>query len=77
MSSQTLQRYTGTYGVDDVPLALSDRAIDASRQIKDKPYGDAMQVNGVFGAEFSAPSQVVRFRILNASTETGFRLSRL
>ncbi len=63
-----------TYGVDDVPLALSDRAIDASKQIKVKPYGDSMQVNGVFRAEFSAPSQVVRFRLLNASTERSYNL---
>ncbi|MBS1560212.1 MAG: multicopper oxidase domain-containing protein [Bacteroidetes bacterium] len=63
-----------TYGVDDIPLALSDRAVDASKQIKVKPYGDSMQVNGVFRAEWNAPSQVVRFRILNASTERSYNL---
>ncbi|MBU3678901.1 MAG: T9SS type A sorting domain-containing protein [Candidatus Kapabacteria bacterium] len=62
------------YGIDDIPLALSDRAFDASQQISDVPYGDSAQVNGVLRAEWNAPAQVVRFRILNASTERSYNL---
>lgn len=63
-----------TYGVDDIPLALSDRAFDASKQIVDQPYGDSAQVNGVLRAEWKAPAQVVRFRILNSATERSYNL---
>lgn len=62
------------YGVDDIPLVISDRAFDASKQIKIKPYGDSTQVNGVFRAEFTAPAQVVRFRILDAAVERSYNL---
>lgn len=62
------------YGVDDIPLALSDRAFDASKQIVDQPYGDSAQVNGVLRAEWTAPAQVVRFRILNSATERSYNL---
>lgn len=61
-----------TYGVDDIPLALSDRAFTADGQISIEPYGDSMQVNGVIRAEHTVPSQVVRFRILNAATERSY-----
>lgn len=63
-----------TYGVDDIPLALSDRAFTADGQISVEPYGDSMQVNGVFRAQHTVPSQVVRFRILNAGTERSYYL---
>jgi bilirubin oxidase len=63
-----------TYGVDDIPLALSDRAFDASKQIVNQPYGDSAQVNGVLRAEWTAPAQVVRFRVLNSATERSYNL---
>lgn len=63
-----------TYGVDDIPLALSDRAFDAGKQIIDQPYGDSAQVNGVLRAEWTAPAQVVRFRVLNSATERSYNL---
>lgn len=63
-----------TYGVDDIPLALSDRAFTADSQISIEPYGDSMQVNGVIRAEFTVPRQVVRFRILNSATERSYNL---
>ena len=63
-----------TYGVDDIPLALSDRAFTADGQISIEPYGDSMQVNGVIRAQYTVPSQVVRFRILNSSSERSYNL---
>ncbi|MBU3678211.1 MAG: hypothetical protein FGM32_01215 [Candidatus Kapabacteria bacterium] len=58
-----------TYGVDDIPLVLSDRAFTAEGQIAVRAYGDSMQVNGVIRAQCNVPGQVVRFRLLNANTE--------
>ncbi len=62
-----------TYGVDDIPLALSDRAF-IGNQISIEPYGDSMMVNGVLRAEWIAPSQLVRFRILNSATERSYNI---
>lgn len=63
-----------TYGVDDVPLVLSDRDIDASNQFGLVPYGDSFIVNGTLRAQYSFPAQVVRFRVLNAAIERSFNL---
>jgi bilirubin oxidase len=62
-----------TYGVDDIPLALSDRAF-INNEISIEPYGDSMMVNGVMRAEFNAPAQVMRFRILNGGTERSYNI---
>ena len=35
------------YGIDDIPLVLTDRDINTSNQFVDVPYGDSMLVNGV------------------------------
>jgi bilirubin oxidase len=63
-----------TYGVDDIPLALTDRSFDNSNQFKSVPYGDSMMVNGTLRPQFSIPGQVVRFRILNAAIERSYYL---
>ncbi len=62
-----------TYGIDDIPLALSDRAF-VNGQISIEPYGDSMMVNGVMRAEWTAPAQVIRFRILNGGTERSYNI---
>ncbi|MCX6141415.1 MAG: multicopper oxidase domain-containing protein, partial [Candidatus Kapabacteria bacterium] len=61
------------YGVDDIPVAISDRAF-INNQISIEPYGDSVQVNGVLRPELKAPSQVVRLRILNSATERSYNL---
>lgn len=64
-----------TYGVDDIPLVLSDRRFDATtKELVDASYGDSMMVNGIMRAEFTVPAQVVRFRILNAATERSYNI---
>ena len=63
-----------TYGVDDIPLVLTDRSFDNSNQFKVVPYGDSCMVNGVLTPQLSVPAQVVRFRILNAAIERSFNL---
>ncbi len=61
------------YGVDDIPLVLSDRSFTAN-QFKVVPYGDSMIVNGVLRPQLTVPAQVVRFRVLNAAVERSYNL---
>ena len=62
-----------TYGVDDIPLILTDRSF-TSNQFKVVPYGDSMLTNGVMRAQLNAPAQVIRFRVLNAAIERSYNL---
>ena len=62
------------YGVDDIPLVLTDRKFDASNQFIDASYGDSMMVNGVVRAQYTIPAQVVRLRLLNAATERSYNV---
>ena len=63
-----------TYGVDDIPLILTDRAFTALDQFSVEPYGDSMITNGVLRAAYGIPAQVVRFRVLNGSVERSYNL---
>jgi len=58
-----------TYGVDDIPLNFQTRSFDVLQQIAIATDMDtAIFVNGTLQAFFNAPSQVVRFRLLNGSS---------
>jgi bilirubin oxidase len=76
-ASLTLPR---TYGVDDIPLALTSRSYDASNafavynNVNISQYGDYMLTNGTPNAQASLPKQYVRLRILNAEIERGYNL---
>ncbi len=63
-----------TYGIDDIPLVLTDRDFNTSNQFVAVPYGDSAMVNGTLRPQFSVPAQVVRFRVLNAAIERSFNL---
>jgi blue copper oxidase len=65
-----------TYGVDDIPLALTSRRFDATNAIDytSGHYGDTMVVNGTLSPQITLPKQYVRFRILNAEMERGYNL---
>jgi len=63
-----------TYGVDDIPLVLSDRDISTTNQFVVVPYGDSMMTNMTLRAQYSVPAQVVRFRILNGGVERSYNL---
>jgi blue copper oxidase len=63
-----------TYSVDDIPLILSDRKFNTSNQMTEFPYGDSAMVNMTLRPQYNVPSQVVRFRILNAAIERGYNL---
>lgn len=60
-----------TYGVDDIPLIIQSKVLDAEHQIDASLAGNAMDtlllVNGTLDAYHNAPAQLIRFRILNGS----------
>lgn len=62
------------YGVDDIPLVLTDRSFASSNQFSVVPYGDSMMTNGTLRAQYTVPAQVVRFRLLNAAIERSYNI---
>jgi bilirubin oxidase len=70
-SALTLPR---TYGVDDIPLVLTDRDFNTQQQFTVVPYGDSMMTNGTLRAQYSVPGQMVRFRILNGAIERSYNI---
>ena len=67
-----------TYGVDDIPLVFQTKSIDVNRQIDVNMNNSALDTmlltNGVIGATLNAPSQVMRFRLLNGASERSFNI---
>ena len=63
-----------SYGIDDIPLVLTDRDFTSGNQFAIVPYGDSSVVNGTLSPQHTVPSQIVRFRILNAAIERSFNL---
>ena len=62
------------YGIDDVPLAITDRRFSQTNQFVIGPYGDTVLVNGTLNPEFTAPAQVVRFRLLGAAVQRSYNI---
>jgi len=65
-----------TYGVDDIPLVLQFQTFDlATKQIIDNDDKDnTILVNGTVDGFLKCPAQVVRLRLLNASSRRIFQL---
>ena len=63
-----------TYGVDDIPLAITDRTFNSSNQFSVEPYGDTVLVNGTLNPRQNVPAQIVRLRILNGAIERTYNL---
>ena len=66
-----------TYGVDDIPLAVTSRRFLSTNQMaatRSDNYGDYVLVNGTLSPQVSLPKQVVRLRILNAEIARGYNL---
>jgi len=63
-----------TYGMDDIPLSITDRRFKANNQFEVTNYTDSLLVNGVLRPEFSVPAQVIRFRMLNTSPQRTYNL---
>lgn len=62
------------YGIDDIPLILSDRDFNSSNQFSIVPYGDSMLTNMTLRAKYDVPAQIVRFRVLNAAIERSYNI---
>lgn len=63
-----------TYGVDDIPLIIQDRAFRPNGQIDITPFGDQMMVNAILDPYVEVPAQVIRFRLLNGSSERVYNI---
>lgn len=66
-----------TYGIDDFPLALQFQHFDSTtgQIVMDDELDNAALVNGVLVSPYlDAPAQVVRLRLLNASSHRFFQL---
>lgn len=63
-----------TYGVDDIPLVLSDRKFDNANQFVVQGFGDTMLTNFTLNAQANLPAQMIRFRVLNASVARTYNL---
>jgi bilirubin oxidase len=71
-SALTLPR---RYGVDDIPLVLQTKAFNVFKQIPLNSRMDSVPLaNGVREAVWTAPAQVIRFRIINGASERAFML---
>lgn len=64
-----------TYGVDDFPLVIQTKDFDANNQILTHSNSDnVVMVNATIDATLQTPAQVVRFRVLNGSSQRIFNL---
>ncbi|MBL7767287.1 MAG: multicopper oxidase domain-containing protein [Chitinophagaceae bacterium] len=63
------------YGIDDFPLVIQSKCFDANKQIVIGNASDSvMMVNGTINPYLPVPAQVVRLRLLNASSERVYNL---
>lgn len=68
-SNEATHELPRTYGEDDFPLIVQSKAFDVLYQIAIATELDTvMMVNGTINPYLEAPAQVIRFRILNASS---------
>jgi len=59
-----------TYGVDDIPLVIQTKQLDANYQIVNHTnHDDLLMVNATVNPKVDVPAQVVRLRLLNGSTQ--------
>lgn len=63
-----------TYGVDEFPIFLLDRNVGGDGQFQVAGLGNTILINGTPDAFLEAPAQMVRFRLVNASTERGYNV---
>jgi len=74
-SAEAVLNLPRTYGVDDFPLVIQSKCFDANKQILvDNASDSVMMVNGTLNAYLPVPAQVVRLRVLNASSERVYNI---
>lgn len=58
------------YGIDDIPMVIQTKAFDANNQIViESALDTTLMVNGTIDPFVNVPEQIVRFRLLNGSSE--------
>ncbi len=63
------------YGIDDFPLVIQTKTFDAEKEIVVPSNADSVvMVNATRNAELQVPAQVVRFRLLNGSSQRVFNV---
>ncbi len=63
------------YGVDDFPLVIQTKTFDTEKEIVVPSNADSVvMVNATRNAELQVPAQVVRFRLLNGSSQRVFNV---
>ncbi len=62
------------YGVDDIPIVITDRDFNTQMQFSIVPYGDSIMANMTLRAQYPVPAQMVRLRLLNGAIETSYNL---
>ncbi len=61
------------YGIDDFPLVVQSRDFDAKGQIvMHTAYDSTLMVNATINPYLDVPAQIVRFRMLNGSSERSY-----
>lgn len=64
-----------TYGIDDIPLVLQTKHLDADNQIVTHSALDSIfLINGTRAARVDVPAQLVRLRLLNGASERYFNV---
>lgn len=64
-----------TYGSDDFPIVIQTKDFDANNQIMMHSNSDKiLMVNATLDPYLDVPSQVVRFRVLNGSSQRAFNI---
>ena len=64
-----------TYGVDDFPLVIQTKEFDAQNEIiVPTNHDDVVMVNATIDPKVDVPAQVVRFRLLNGSSQRVFNI---
>ncbi len=64
-----------TYGVDDFPLVIQTKDFDAQKQIiVPSNNDDVLMVNATIDPKLDVPAQVIRFRLLNGSSQRVFNI---
>ena len=64
------------YGVDDFPIAIQSKGIDANNQIitAHTALDSTVLINGTYKPFLNAPKQVIRLRLLNGSPERVYNI---
>lgn len=64
-----------TYGIDDIPLVIQTKDFDINKEIiVHSNNDDVVMVNATIDAYQQVPAQLVRFRVVNGSSQRSFNL---